>query len=483
VEMQGSTQREFLLALWTRGRLAERDTVSWAIDTLAKIRGDIGGESALLFKTLEKAAQSAEIPTPFKTLWQLFHKVARESIYREDFVSIFEFKDNLRSGNLSREDIDGLVERLRPRLKAKAPTRWGTSPADSIDDPLEWVNWTFETALHATYQREARPTLSDLSHLSSDVLFRILERGTNALRDAMDDARQIGWIKDGRDLPNLFVRRVFVAENEQAIEGDEDGDVYDPDESSDSLAPITRLLSESFEALSKIDINRRRIVSESWRTQSSGLFLRLFAVTAWKPEVQNGPSVAITLQDLRDEVFWLWDSYPEIASLRAVRWADLPADARKSIGIRLLNGPPLRDAGEDAATAQSQIQYRRDHELSRIVDAGQDVPDEFHRLVEFRRETDPNFPKFVSAIESGLPAVRVSWGSDGNADVFKDVPITGLLARLTAPGSGRFGERDDAEALTKSIEGKRRIVEALALASTTTVRQSRHGSSCSLTVT
>jgi hypothetical protein len=235
VEMQGSTQREFLLALWTRGRLAERDTVSWAIDTLAKIRGDIGGESALLFKTLEKAAQSAEIPTPFKTLWQLFHKVARESIYREDFVSIFEFKDNLRSGNLSREDIDGLVERLRPRLKAKAPTRWGTSPADSIDDPLEWVNWTFETALHATYQREARPTLSDLSHLSSDVLFRILERGTNALRDAMDDARQIGWIKDGRDLPNLFVRRVFVAENEQAIEGDEDGDVYDPDESSDSL--------------------------------------------------------------------------------------------------------------------------------------------------------------------------------------------------------------------------------------------------------
>jgi hypothetical protein len=103
---RATSQREFLLSLWAKDRLAERETVAWAVDALAKIRGAIGEESALLFELLDTEANKSELPASLKTLWQLFAKVARESVFRDEAGSIYEFKDKLKEGHLRREDID-----------------------------------------------------------------------------------------------------------------------------------------------------------------------------------------------------------------------------------------------------------------------------------------------------------------------------------------------------------------------------------------
>src|SRR6266487_3961785 len=240
-------QREYLLSLWARNRLAERETVSWALDALAKIRGAIGTDSSQLFKILDDEASKCDLSPPFKLLWKLFHKVARESVFNYDFGSIYEFQTKLNEGRIERDDIDRLIDLLRPRLRAKASHHWRIDQADAAsDDPISWVGWEFETALHSSYQRDARPPRKALALLASDHLTRLLEGGTAALRDAMDDARQIGWLTESRDLPNLFVHRVFIQEVEKQAE-DDDG--YDPDDSNNDLVPIVRLLSEAFNAL------------------------------------------------------------------------------------------------------------------------------------------------------------------------------------------------------------------------------------------
>src|ERR1700691_471251 len=90
-----------------------------------------------------------------------------------------------------------------------------------------------------------------------------------------------------------------------------------------------------------------------------------------------------------------------------------------------------------------------------------DVPTRFLELVAARRAADEQFPKIVPAVETGSLGGTLSWRSQGSADAFKDVPANKLLASLALPGSGMFGERDDAEALARTAEGKRRIIEAI----------------------
>jgi hypothetical protein len=50
--------------------------------------------------------------------------------------------------------------------------------------------------------------------------------------------------------------------------------------------------------------------------------------------------------------------------------------------------------------------------------------------VAARRAADEQFPKIVPAVETGSLGGTLSWGSQGSADAFKDVPANKLLARL-----------------------------------------------------
>ena len=122
------------------------------------------------------------------------------------------------------------------------------------------------------------------------------------------------------------------------------------------------------------------------------LSLRLFAFAAWHSDVQTGPSVAQFLEDLSDNAFWQWHSFPEIATLRATRWDDMPSDLREPLERRLLDGPPERNISEEDSVPERAINLPRDHELARIVDTASDVPLEFRQIVSSRQLTDPEFP-------------------------------------------------------------------------------------------
>lgn len=457
-QQQDLSQRDYLLSLGARDRLAERETVSWAIGALMKIRGNIGTELVPLFVFLDAYANKSELPDSVKLLWHLFKKVAQESVYQEDIRSIYDLKEKFTQRNILSEDVDQLIACFRPRLKAKEHSQWASSRSASSDNPLEWVHWDFEIALHSSSLSGARPNRKQLASLSVDLLSRIIVSGTSALKDAFSLARQIGLLGQDRDVPNLLVHRVFVPKRESEAADDQDN--YDSDEHNDSFVPIVRLLSELFDALTEKDAAAAKTAADLWRNESGGLFLRLFAFAAWHSDVQTGRSVAQFLEGLSDNAFWQWHSFPEIATLRAMRWDDMSSDLREPLERRLLDGPPERNISEEDGVPERAINLPRDHELARIVDAASDVPLEFRQIVSSRRLTDPEFPKLVPRVEVGLPNTRAWWVGEGSPEKFKDVPTSELLEEL-ANYKSSFGEGDDAEAFAKNIEGKRRILDAL----------------------
>jgi hypothetical protein len=459
--------REHLLSLWVKDRLGEREAVEWAAMALKQTRGSLGKNTVLLFEFLDKhSGDSAELAAPFKKLWRLLRVSAQERGFVDGSHFVYEFKQAINHDTLRVEDIDTFIECIRPRLEATELSSYAKSHQGSTSDPLQWVHWGFDTALGFHYQGLAKLKHAELEKIPETLLSHILERGTSSLECALDFAREIGWIGPGRDLPNHLVHLVFRAEPVVDAPTDATSDNRDPDNLNHNFAPIVRLLSSAFFVLAERNHERARRAAEDWKNLTSGLFTRLFAFASWKPAVIPGQEVAEFLENVDSYAFWRWPVFPEIATLRALRWNDLPVDARSRIELRLLRGPDKSAFRSQEPIPEQTILFHRDHELARLVDAGLAVSAEFRREVNDRRNQDSNFPNHISPVEPGLPAPRVTHLPEGSPEKFDDVPDDELLVSLSETRSGFF-QADHAEAFARTFGGKHRILKALAARSRT----------------
>jgi hypothetical protein len=460
---RGLGEREQLLSIWVQDRLAERDAVEWAVTALKQVRGDLGASTVALFAFLDRHAhERQELSPSIKKLWHLFHTAATDGASQDGILLIYEIKQRLESGTVRTDDIDKLVECIRPHLTAADVSTWAKSSEDAeSDDPMQWVRWDFETSLHSNYLSTARLSAKRLAKISSDLLLRLLERGTTALSDSLEVAREVGWAGDGRDLPTYVVHRVFDYDPSEAHNPDDDDD-RDPDRYNNNFVPIVRLLSLAFEALAVRESALVTKAVERWRHESGGLFLRLFAFAAWREGVVSAPDVGEFLLGIDDLPFWRWMTFPEVASLRALRWNSLVDPARSNIATRLANGPSDAAFRKDDDVLEMTKKYHRDHELARLIDNGCNVPPRFHELVQARRREDPEFPKKIPSVEPGLPGARAMRVPDGNPDKFTHIPTERLLDALTNANRHAFGQGNDAEAFARTLGGKRRVLDALA---------------------
>jgi len=460
-------QREYLLSLWAQDRLGERKTVEWATTALKQIRGDLGADTVALFEFLDRHAHESKSLLPaIKKLWRLLRIVASDRADREGILVVYDFKRKIDQGNLRLEDIDQFVECVRPRLRATELSSWAKAQEEVSDDPMRWVSWEFENSLHSSYQQGARLSRSQYDKIPTSLLLRQLERGTSALETALSLAEEIGWLGEKRDLPNHLVHRVFMPEPEpRGRSSSDDDEDHDPDSLRDDFAPIVRLLSGTLNTLAQKRNEATNRIIDRWREQPGGLFLRLFAFACWNPNLKSGQDVATFLKDVNNHAFWRWIVFPEIASLRVLRWNDLPHDAKSRLETRLMNGPSNDAFRSDDGVPEKAILFHRDHEIARLVDAGLGVPEEFRRLVNARRGRDSEFPSHIPSIEPGLPGARVLSVPEGRPEKFDAVPDAELLATLIESHERHhFGQGDDAEAFARTLIGKRRILERLSAA-------------------
>jgi hypothetical protein len=454
------------LSLWIESRLGTRQASLWVTKAFKGEKGLSHDELRKLVGALaDRANQQADLPAEIRTIWRLFDRAARDRESRPGFHHAEQFKRRIREGKFSTEDVSVLIEFVRPRLAPSEPSRYEMAEDGFANDPARWVIWQFDTRSGSVDQGIGKIDSKLLSTLPSATLAQILKEGTNSLVTALEIAREAGWMRDGRDFANRLVARVAFDPKESVLnahDGDEeDHESRDPDAYHDDFAPLLRLITSAFDALAGKDANSARRIVNLWELDAGGLFARLQAHAGLNPAVWDGHQVGQFLQRLSDIYFWRWSAFPEVASLRALRWREIPIEWRNQLVERLITGPASAELDPDSEMSPETLRYWRDYEVARVVDNNQDVPKHLFEIVEARRAGDKDFPVRVSARELGTPSVRFSRVPDGDPNVFGNVADEDLISTLVRAADGRLiGEGDNAQAYTR--RNRRRVIEALA---------------------
>jgi hypothetical protein len=263
------------------------------------------------------------------------------------------------------------------------------------------------------------------------------------------------------------VHRVYIPESELPEGETAEVEDRDPDAYNNNFAPLVRMLTASLFALADKDAPAARPLVASWKGRPEGLFIRLFAVAGWRSDLVGAEDVGGFLTSVTNHAFWRWIIFPEIATLRALRWNNLGAQFRSILESKLLAGPNDDAFLSDEPIPEEAKRFHRDHELARLVDNNCAISFQAKEFVIERREADSRFATNIPAVERGQEAARMRRVPDGNPDTFTSVAADQLLAKLLAASSQHNFERgDDAEAFGRTLEGKRRILDALSLGPT-----------------
>ena len=442
-------RRNHLLALWIENRLGERGAVIWAVRALRRTADSSSQEVVSLLDYLaQHAEQDANLTAPIKLTWHMLRVAAHEHRGREQWWRVEEYRRKIDTSQFFIVDASRLVDFVWPRLTANEPPMlYIEAEDDRNDEPQHWVSWDFESASGTLDHTAPNLTPELLAKLPAETLSSLIDAATTKLDQALAHARQLEW-REIHGRMDHIIFRVAAFPDEQ--DGD-DGDLVDrdPDAFNDDFAPIIRLITVAFDALAATDPDAAARVADRWGAQPQGIHLRLAAYAAWNPSVRNGDDVARLLNTSDERAFWNRNVYPEVASLRAQRWKDIPAETRSRLAERLITGPTgAAFQGDD--TPPEAIAYARDLELARIVDQGAEIPDQFARAVTARRTDEPDFPRAVSAIERGPPGLQTREVPGGNPATFEGVSIDELVDRLADSSRERFiGEGDQAEAFAR----------------------------------
>jgi hypothetical protein len=450
------------LSLWIDGRLHERKAVEWAVTLVRRTQGSLGGDATQLLRFLaEKAGADPTLSADHRTLWRLMSLAAAERTDTNKGLVGYHLKNRIKKRAFSHNDVDQLVNYVRPRLSVEPLSPW--YPADDTRDsePLRWVQWKFNAQMESLFYSAARIGSEEFGTLSPPLLRDILDRSTVALSVALQQATELGWVTASTNLPSTFVRSVVEPPKAQtSAQGEQDRD-RDPDAHEEGFAPIVRLMTAAYQALVYLDATAARRSSNRW-DESDGLIVRLAAFSRWFENAYSGNEVADFLAELPDAVFWPASRYPEVATLRARRWADLPDQTRITIAHRLYVGPSREALHLRPEADETYTRYLRDYEIARIVDQGQKAPQELTSTIADRRRSDPDFPGHVPATEIVSSGVTFTRGKDGDAGRFEGLAGAGLLRDLADAKENRgLNLGEDALALAASVDGRTRILRAL----------------------
>jgi hypothetical protein len=427
-----------------KGRLGERKAVAWV--TKALERAAVSPDMITLLDYVDsQAAREPNLQPDIRAIWHRLHIAARDRSTALAWPHAEGPRRAIHNHEFGPDDVGRLVDFVRPRLKAVGPGSFNRDESDFADDPRWWVTWSLKAASGSVDHGVAR-IMPELARLPVGILSRLIREGTHVLEDALGLARELGWMDEGRDLANSLVSRVADEPPLGAVQRDEG----DPDGFNDSFAPLVRLLTAAFDALENNDSSAASRMVTLWQDQEAALFLRIRAHACSKASVCDGGDVGQFLESLPAPTFWQWGRFPEIASLRALRWRDIPEPERARLLEQLLTGPDADIFASDDDKSEEIALYSRDYELARVHDNNEDVPEAITRVVTERRDRDPQFPAHVPAIAPGRPRPRVGWIPEGDATVFVGIAEDNLIEALVqSVRNRRPGDADNAKAYAR----------------------------------
>lgn len=345
--------------LFLQGRLERTDTIEWA---LRMAPWDVVKRSAIL--ALLGQPDSMKLREPWLSAWRLIEESWNEPIGDQYGIQQVIVQDRLRSGERSGALISAIVDLVTPRLKVEAYKTWHAHSYQLSQPPK-----TFRDLLHASLT--SGDELDSTSHELAQVLEGLQEREfllalANALDAAvmrgLDIGRRIGWKR-----VHLYLGRVYYVSVSE--HGEESGERYGD---GFGFAPSVKLLCLVVSRLFDLDQHSALGFVSRWKHTKSPIYLRLWAAMSRDPRVTPAAEVGQFLLRMDYGVFWDVNHHPEIAELRARRFAEFDDATQNAIIRRIRRKPPRslwRGYLEEARIEDARL-YWVVRELKRIEVAG-----------------------------------------------------------------------------------------------------------------
>ena len=415
-------------------RLTESDTIEWALHLRPDQRIERMAISHLLDSTTGPVLEELQ-KDPWATAWRLIQESwSQASIDEHDSPHLFDIGLRLHVGDRSGPIVTAIVNLVAPHLKV---------------EPIDSFTWTFikkprrpKKVEHLLSASLTSGHLLDLNHLRLSELMDVsfLVTLANALEatvnHGLDMARRIGW-NGTSDIWQLgSMHRVRYARYPH-----EDGGQREPDAAHRGIAPSVKLLHAVVTRLGELEPASARQFAQRWRLSGSPVHIRLWSEPTLNCRLMSAQEVEGFLLGLDNHQFWELHEFPEIAELRALRFAELELEARKAIVRRIRRLPPYnywpREVGREAI--RDGRMYWAVRETKRIEVGGGDLPSNAKTWLQAEIT---RFPDLVEMkIDKGLPAApRVHVDRSYPDERFDRLHgVTRLRSLETALSSGRGG--------------------------------------------
>jgi hypothetical protein len=384
------------------GRLDQRSTIEWALGLSV---GEIAKRRAVL-EVLD-SPNGRQLREPWRSAWRLIEESwnrpgAAVSSGRGSYV----VRDWIAKGDRSGALIQEIVALVEPLLRVGALAH----PPDRVRSITDLLS------LRLTSGENIDPSQIGIGRLT-DRCF-LIELGHEldaAVVKGLDIGRRIGWD-------------------------------HEPDEFNHGIAPSIKLLYATIAQLAEIDCDAARGFARRWKAMTTPIHTRLWAAIARDRRIIIPSEIGAFLRECNDKQFWDLHSFPEIAELRARRFAELDTTGQRAVLRRLRKRPPRRQWPKDVERSRvddARI-YSVVRELKRVEIAGGNLPDDdktwmtnllpkFEALQDMTR-LDEGF--------LGMPMARYVPANPDNQYDLQDGLIR-LAALESALSSSRGGWHDD----------------------------------------
>ena len=349
--------------MFLEGRLEKKETVQWALSIAP---GELVRRRAIL--ELLSSPEGTDLREPWRSTWRLIEESWNEAVVDRYGIQPIRVQDRIRSGERSGTLVSAIVDLVAPRLKVDKYQSWHTQFYGLRESPRTFRDLLLATItsgdeIHST-SRQLAEALAQLDEC--DFLLSLTNELNAAILRGLGIARRIGWMR-----MHLYLSRVYyVSESES---GEEDR-VFDG--GGQGFAPSVKLLHAVVSRLFDIDGPSALGFISRWKRIDSPMHLRLWAAMSRDSRITPADEVGEFFLQLDYGVFWDVHHHPEIAELRARRFAELDDATQKAIIRRIRRRPPRNlwrgHLGEDQIE-QARL-YWVVRELKRFEIAGATLP-------------------------------------------------------------------------------------------------------------
>ena len=381
------------------GRLAERATLDWA---LSLKRSDTAKRLALL--DLIDSPDGKMLADPWRSAWRLIEESWEHNVTADPSIEVYHVERRLQSGDRSGALVEEIVRLVEPVLTVK-PLSTLRLYGQKIPRRPKRVAELMSTSLNSGEVID--PNTLELSKIG-DTRFLVSLAGAlqRTVDHGVDIARRIGWDGKRRSWILGQLHRVYyVSSTERAGYEDE------PDRFHHGLAPSVKLLFSVVARLADVDVAACQEFARRWRSTECLVHQRLWAAVARDQRIATAEEVGNFLLSLNAEAFWNLNGFPEIAELRAKRFAELNSSDQAAITALIRKRPPRTQWPKRADTQKVEDArfYWAVRELRRIELAGASLPTADKTWLD---STIGRFPELVqmSRVDGGfLVAARAVW--------------------------------------------------------------------------